>query len=321
MTPLLERLADAYPDDVRLVYRHFPLTEIHDKAQISAEASEAAGAQGKFWEMHDLLYATHDSWKDEGMDAFRIRLSDFARQIDLDVQQFDADLDSGKFTAKVEAARTFAQTIGLGGTPFILVNESVWPDFLSYLDYKQLDGVVKFFVYDTYPDMGIDSDKQYTADIVTDKGTIKIELYARQAPLAVNSFVYLARQGFYDGAPFHRVIDSFVAQTGDPTGSGAVGAGYTYQTESSPELKYDGPGWVGVARQNTIDTNGSQFFITRAGISQEQQDTLNTGPYTIFGRVLAGQDIVDSLTVRDPQDPNAAAIQPDVVQRIIIEEK
>ena len=321
MTPLLKRLEDAYPKDVRLVYRHFPLTEIHDKAQISAEAAEAAGVQGKFWEMHDILFEMHDSWQELSVDDFRSKLDEYARQIGLDVEQFDSDLKAGKFTAKVQAARDFAQAIGLGGTPFILVNESVWPDFLSYLDYKQLDGVVKFFVYDTYPDMTIDADKQYTADIVTDKGTVQIELYPKAAPLAVNSFVYLARQGFYDGVPFQRVIDKFVAQAGDPTGSGAVGVGYTFKTETSPDLKYDGPGWVGVARRNDIDTNGSQFFITRTGISQDQMDTLNNGPYTIFGRVLAGQDVVDGLTVRDPQDANAAAIQPSLVQSITIEEK
>ncbi len=319
MTPLLKRLEDAYPNDVRLVYRHFPLTEIHDKAQLSAEASEAAGAQGKFWEMHDLLFETHQSWAQLSVEEFRKKLSEYARLIGLDVARFDADLDSGKFTDKVASARDFALNIGLSGTPFLLVNESTWPQFLSYLDYSQLDGVVKYFLYDTYPEMVIDPDKSYTATIETDRGTIEIELFAKAAPLAVNSFVYLARQHFYDGVPFHRVVDEFVAQAGDPTGSGAVGVGYVYETESSPEIVYDGPGWVGVARMNDLDTNGSQFFITRTGISQEQQDTLNNGPYTIFGRVLSGQDVVDSLTVRDPQ--NNPDTQPNIVRSITIREQ
>jgi len=318
VTPLLERLVDAYPNDVRLVYRHFPLTEIHDKAQLSAEASEAAGVQGKFWEMHDLLFEEHDAWASVSVGDFRDRLNEYAGRIGLDVEQFDADLNAGKFTDKVNHAREFAINIGLSGTPFLLVNESPWPTFLSYLDYSQLDGVVKYFLYDTYPEMTIDPGKTYTAAIETDIGTIEIELFPEDAPLAVNSFVYLARRGFYDGVPFHRVVDEFVAQAGDPTGSGAVGVGYVYKTESSPELKYDGPGWVGVARQNDLDTNGSQFFVTRTGISQEQQDTLNNGPYTIFGRVLSGQDVVDSLTVRDPQ--SAPNTPPNMIVSITIEE-
>ncbi len=325
MTPLLKRLEDAYPDDVRIAYRHYPLTEVHDKAQLAAEASEAAGAQEKFWEMHDLLFETHDSWKDLSVDEFRAELSGYAAQVGLDRERFDADLDSGKFTAKVDAASALARTIGLPGTPFLLLNEAPWPDALSYLAYSNLEGMVKFFVelperqYAGYPEMTVDPEKQYTATIVTDKGTIVVELYPKQAPLAVNSFVFLAREGWYDDVAFHRVIDAFVAQAGDPTGLGIGGVGYVYKTETSPDLQYDGAGWVGVARTNDLDTNGAQFFITRAGIAQEQLDALNGGPYTIFGRVIEGQAVADSLTVRDPQ--SSPDTPPSVIRTITIEEK
>ena len=297
-----------------MVYRHFPLTEIHDKAQIAAEATEAAGAQGKFWEMHDLIFEAFDSWKDVTEDQFRPKLSDYAELIGLDVARFDADLDGGKFTAKVQAARDFALQIGLGGTPFFLVNEVPWQ-----LSYEQLEDVVPFVKeFGQYPAMAIDLDKKYTATIVTDQGEIVIELYPNDAPLAVNSFVLLAREGWYDGGTFHRVIDTFVAQAG-PKGLWSSGLGYQYKTETSPNLKYDGPGWVGVARTNEIDTNGAQFFITRTGIPQAQMDGLTSGPYTIFGRVIKGQDVVDSLTVRNPQtDPDT---QPSAIQRITIEEQ
>ncbi len=325
MSPLLKRLEDAYPEDVRVVYRHFPLTEIHDKAQLSAEASEAAGAQGKFWEMHDVIFEKFDAWTSLGVDQFRVELSNYAEEIGLDVKQFDADLDSGKFTQKVQAARDLAVQIGLSGTPFILVNEAPWPESMSYLSYNNLEGLVKYFAelpdmqYDAYPETVIDENKTYIATIATDQGDVVVELYPKQAPLAVNSFVFLAREGWYDGVPFHRVVDSFVAQSGDPTGLGIGGVGYVYKTETSPDLTYGGPGWVGVARTNQIDTNGAQFFITRTGIQQEQLDALNGGPYTIFGRVVEGQDVVDGLTVRDPQ--SSPDTPPSVIQSVTVEEK
>ena len=308
-----------------MVYRHFPLTEIHDKAQLAAEASEAAGAQGKFWEMHDLLFEMHTSWQDLNVDEFRARLNDYAEQAGLDVERFSADLDAGKFTARVTAASDLARAIGLPGTPFLLVNEAPWPEGLSYLVYSNLDGVVKFFAvlperqYSAYPDVTIDPDKMYIATIATDKGDIVIELYPKEAPLAANNFVFLARDGWYDNVTFHRVVDAFVAQAGDPTGLGVGGVGYVYKTESSPDLTYDGPGWVGVARTNDLDTNGAQFFITRTGISQEQLDALNGGPYTIFGRVIEGQAVVDGLTVRDPQ--SSPDTPPSVILSITIKEE
>jgi len=308
-----------------VVYRHFPLTEIHDKAQLAAEASEAAGAQGKFWEMHDLLFEMHTSWQDLNVDEFRARLNDYAEQAGLDVERFSADLDAGKFTARVTAASDLARAIGLPGTPFLLVNEAPWPEGLSYLVYSNLDGVVKFFAvlperqYSAYPDVTIDPDKTYIATIATDKGDIVIELYPKEAPLAANNFVFLARDGWYDNVTFHRVVDAFVAQAGDPTGLGVGGVGYVYKTESSPDLTYDGPGWVGVARTNDLDTNGAQFFITRTGISQEQLDALNGGPYTIFGRVIEGQAVVDGLTVRDPQ--SSPDTPPSVILSITIKEE
>jgi hypothetical protein len=128
---------------VRVAYRHFPLTEIHDKAQIAAEASEAAGAQGKFWEMHDLLYELHDEWSELSVEDFRPKLSEYAALLDLDVAQFDANLDSGKFTDKVTTSRDLSLTIGLSGTPFLLVNESPWPDSLSFLAYRRRGEILR----------------------------------------------------------------------------------------------------------------------------------------------------------------------------------
>jgi cyclophilin family peptidyl-prolyl cis-trans isomerase len=121
-----------------------------------------------------------------------------------------------------------------------------------------------------------------------------IQLYAAQAPLAVNSFVFLARQHWFDGVTFHRVIPGFVAQAGDPSGTGRGGPGYVFDNEIRPDLLFDKPGVVGMANSGP-DTNGSQFFITYS--PQPQLD----GGYTVFGQVTAGMDILGSLTPRDPQ--------------------
>ncbi|MBN2550035.1 MAG: peptidylprolyl isomerase [Anaerolineales bacterium] len=143
------------------------------------------------------------------------------------------------------------------------------------------------------PPFSIDPSKQYTATLHTEKGDITIELFADKAPLAVNSFVYLARQGWFDGVTFHRVIPGFVAQAGDPSGTGFGGPGYTFDVEPSPSLTFDGPGVLGMANAGP-GTNGSQFFITYAAAHQLD------GSYTIFGRVISGMDVAQKLTARDP---------------------
>ncbi len=151
------------------------------------------------------------------------------------------------------------------------------------------------------PAMQIDVNKSYTATLHTSKGDIVIQLLPKSAPLAVNSFVFLARQGYFDGVTFHRVLPGFVAQGGDPTGSGTGGPGYQFASEIDPALKFDGPGIVAMANAGPgTNTNGSQFFITYAA-----QSALNGG-YTIFGRVTSGMDVAKNLTPRDPsQNPNA----------------
>jgi len=275
--------------------------------------------------MHDLLFEAFDSWKDLSVDDFRGKLSDYAALIGLDAKRFDEDLDTGKFKAQVVAARDLAVNIGLSGTPFLIVNESPWPDSLPYMAYANLEGVVKFYAvlpdlqYAEYPEMTIDAAKKYTATITTDAGDIVVELYPDKAPLAVNSFVFLARDGWYDGVSFHRVVDNFVVQAGDPTGLGVGSVGYIYKTETSPDVSYDGPGWLGVARTDQLDTNGAQFFITRSGIDSDSLSALNDGPYTIFGKVLEGQAVVDALTVRDPQ--SSPEIPPSVIERITVREQ
>lgn len=149
------------------------------------------------------------------------------------------------------------------------------------------------------PEMVIDVDKQYVATIEMEKGgEIRIELFPKEAPQTVNNFVYLARQGYYDGVTFHRVIPGFVAQGGDPTGTGAGGPGWTIPDEVNPHKHTEGA--VAMAKTAQPNSAGSQFYITLA-----PQPALD-GTYTVFGRVVDGMDVVRSITPRDPsRDPSA----------------
>ncbi|MEM6283704.1 MAG: peptidylprolyl isomerase [Chloroflexota bacterium] len=151
--------------------------------------------------------------------------------------------------------------------------------------------------YTSAPAMQIDPAKSYTAHFKTSKGEFDVELFAANAPQTVNNFVFLAREGFYDGLIFHRVIDNFMIQGGDPTGTGRGGPGYKWADEASAlGLKHDGPGILSMANAGP-NTNGSQFFITHV-----ETDWLN-GKHAVFGRVMGdGQKIVNAITQGDKME-------------------
>lgn len=151
------------------------------------------------------------------------------------------------------------------------------------------------------PQMAIDVDKNIHAIIQTTRGNIELELYPQYAPLTVNNFVFLARQSFYDGVTFHRVISNFVIQGGDPTGTGRGGPGYQFADEVKDNpLKHE-KGVISMANAGP-NTNGSQFFITHS-----PQPHLN-GKHTVFGKVINGQDVVDAIQ------------QGDVITKVVIQE-
>jgi len=157
--------------------------------------------------------------------------------------------------------------------------------------------------------MVIDTEKTYYATIETDKGNIRLELLPKEAPKTVNNFVFLARDDFYDGLTFHRVISGAFAQAGDPLGDGSGGPGYTFEDEPN-SLKHV-EGTLSMANSGP-NTNGSQFFICYT--AQPQLD----GVHTIFGRVIEGMDVLAKLTPRDPsQKPDYSG---DVIKTITIEE-
>jgi len=157
------------------------------------------------------------------------------------------------------------------------------------------NGVVPPKTYAAPPPLTIDVEKQYTATIETKKGDIVLELFVDDAPRTVNNFVFLAREGFYNGTTFHRVIPGFMVQGGDPTGTGAGGPGYTFEDEFSQRSHTAGT--LSMANSGP-NTNGSQFFITYA--PQPHLD----GKHTVFGQVIEGMDVLNKLTPRDPmQNP------------------
>ena len=144
--------------------------------------------------------------------------------------------------------------------------------------------------WDNAPEMQIDTSKNYMAEIETDKGIIELELYPEHAPNTVNNFVFLARQGFYNGVTFHRVLPDFMAQTGDPTGTGRGGPGYRFDDELPQPGQYE-IGSVAMANAGP-NTNGSQFFICHG-------DAPLPHSYTIFGKVTSGMETVDAIAALD----------------------
>jgi cyclophilin family peptidyl-prolyl cis-trans isomerase len=152
------------------------------------------------------------------------------------------------------------------------------------------------------PEFAIDLKKKYSATLSTDKGDITLELFADKTPQTVNNFVFLAREGFYDGTIFHRVISGFMAQGGDPTGTGRGGPGYRFEDEFDPSLKHDKPGIFSMANAGP-GTNGSQFFITHVPTPH-----LNN-MHTVFGQVVSGMDVLLSIPERDPVKINSPAVK------------
>lgn len=164
--------------------------------------------------------------------------------------------------------------------------------------------------WSTPPAMQIDEKKKYKARVETDKGAMVIELFADKTPKTVNNFIFLAREGFYDGVIFHRVISNFMAQGGDPTGTGSGGPGYKFGDEFHPSLKHDKQGILSMANAGP-NTNGSQFFITH--VPTPHLDNR----HSVFGQVVEGLDILMSIPPRDPNNRSAPAVR---ITRVTIEE-
>lgn len=257
--------------------------------------------QGQFFEYHLLLLERQSELGQvASIDALREKFIEYAVELGLDRDQFEVDIDSPEAAAVASASYEHAVSLGLEGTPTVLVNgQQLNPQALlapdeQWASFIEGQKAIKNLPSYERPPMTLDPQKDYQAIVETEKGTFTVRLFAQVAPVTVNSFIFLVNEGWYDGVTFHRVLDGFVAQTGDPTGTGAGGPGYTFENEIDPDLTFDRAGLVAMANAGA-DTNGSQWFITYAPAEQ-----LN-GNYTIFGEVIEGMDVVNSLTRRDPQ--------------------
>lgn len=156
--------------------------------------------------------------------------------------------------------------------------------------------------WNTPPKMTIDPKKNYSASMHTEKGDLVLALFADKAPVTVNNFVFLAKEGFYDGLIFHRVIADFMVQGGDPTGKGSGGPGYRFADEFHPTLKHDKPGILSMANAGP-GTNGSQFFITH--VPTPWLD----GKHSVFGQVIGGMDVLFAIPPRNPQQPEYPGVK------------
>ena len=293
LAPVLRHVQQAHSQEVVLVFRHFPLLNLHDKAALAAQAAEAAARQGKFWEMHDLLFAEQTRWT--GMDgkAFLAYLQNAAQRLGLDTNRFQRDLQSQEIRDLIQRAWQNGINHNLPAVPMLYINTQL---YTGPLDFKDLDAVVRLKILEAHqfhacPPRAISPDAKVEADLLTTRGVVTLRLFPDQAPAAVNSFAFLAAHGWYDNSPILEATGDLV-RTGDPSGTGYGNAGYTFGLEIAPDLKFDHPGVVALYSAGG-ETNSSQFFITLKALPQYD------GHATIFGEVVTGMDVVRALTVGD----------------------
>jgi cyclophilin family peptidyl-prolyl cis-trans isomerase len=290
----LKALYERHPHQVQIVYRHFPLIPIHDKASLAGQAAEAAGEQGKFWEMHDLLFDLGADWRGLEEDAFREWLVEQAEDLDLDVSAFQTALDSGAYAEDMQMAFSQGIASGIPGTPFLFMNG----DLLRIAPSPQnLEAMTRLLIlrerqYAQYPPTVMRIDQDYQARIRLTQGEVLIQLLPEASPVGVNSFVFLAQEGWYDDTPVFSVDPERRVDFGDPSGTGHGDAGYHFATETDPDVTFNQPGVVALSSAGP-DISGSRFFITLAPIPD-----LN-GSRTIIGRVIRGLNLLRALEAHD----------------------
>lgn len=303
METTLETALELYPDDIRLIYRYFPVLDgENENGVLAAKAAEAAGLQGKFWEMHDLLFTAQTEWVALDTETFVAFILSQAADLELDIDQFNQDLNSEAVNEKI--ADNYNEALYYAAQPpVVMVNGTTTPIYLSTVAdfYLWLETLMIPYgrhladqQFSECPPMTVDPEKDYTATLHTDVGDIVIALYPDVAPMAVNSFIFLAENGYYDNTPFYAVINGYVVQAGDPSGTGWGSPGYLFGLETSPELSFERPYMVAMANGG-VNANNSQFFITLNPL------TYLNGQFTIFGEVLDGIDVINNLTERDPE--------------------
>lgn len=311
----LSRLQRNHQEDLQIVYRHFPLITIHDKAALAGQAAEAAGEQGRFWEMHDRLFRNQAEWTSLEPEEFRAWLETAAVEMSMDVEAFSAVMQQDRFLPKMERSFQDAVASGIPGTPYVLLNGT--PFQLAATE-RNLEAAIRLASlesrqFESYPPQVLEPDRQYSAVLQMDIGEVEIQLYPDSAPLAVNSFVYLSQEGWYDNTPLHTVNPGVLVEGGDPSGTGVGEPGYHFPVEIDPVLGFEEPGMLG-AKIVGPGNNGGQFFINLVPLPSL------SGTRTVLGQVIQGLDLLVDLKARDPfthllQPPEAT------IQHVLIETK
>lgn len=306
----------AVSDTVRLVFRHFPLVEIHDKALLAAQAAEAAAAQGKFWEMHNVLFEKQAEWSPKPLSEFTAVLKNYAQSLGLDVARFERDLTSPAVVARVQRDLESGQAAGVGGTPtvyldgqFVPLDVFTQPDIVEQLrNYAQQWATQRpsrlARTFDA-PEQVTRADRRYRLTVETTRGSLQLELDPSLAPVNVNSVVFLAQQGYFDGAPV-ALNDTTLGAVlmGNPNAQGNPG----YQCE----VEFQRPGLMNepgvVALFGDGESSAAQFILTYSPTQRLD------GRFTVIGRVTQGLDVLRAL--RTAEGENA----PDRILRVSVTE-
>lgn len=310
----LADLQQRYEEEVRVVLRQYPQPEIYDKSLLAAYAVEAAGLEDRYWQMNNILYSLQSEWTSLSTEEFAEWLFEQAETLDISRAQWEANLTSDSVYSRIAQTVDEAAGLQISATPILFFNNIL---VKTGIDSDSLTVLIDYFLlpekaYTDCPAFEIDTAKSYTARFTTEKGDIVFELFDDTAPQSVNSFINLARDGWYDGSTFFRVIPGFVAQGGDPSNSGLGTPGYGITSEADPALRFDTPGLLALNR-NTDGLSGSQFFITYTAIPEMD------GQFTIIGRVIEGMSVVNSLRPRDPET-DEILLPADILISVTIEE-
>lgn len=311
----LRQIRLTHVKDVRLIYLHAPQTD-RDKDNLAIQVVEASDLQGKFWEMHDLLFEKQAEWSSLTPADFKAWALAQAVGLGLDPALFLADFEGTMVADRLQQSIQFTIGVNSFAPPLLFVNSA--SPYTALADFASLDTVVRMDAlaarqFSACPPGSIDPLKQYIVTLHTGKGDVVLQLYPEKAPQAANNFVFLARNGWYDGITFYRVLPGLRVMTGDPSETGLGNPGYLFGTEIVSSLRFDQPGMLAFDNDGP-DTNGSRFFITLDSNAQWN------GKYTIFGQVLSGLDILSGLTPRDPQ-PGIALPAGDELISVTVEER
>ncbi len=301
--PVLMQLLEEYPDQMQIIFRHLPLFMVHDKAFIAAQSLEAVALQNEenYFTLQAQLLNTQPDWAAFTPEEFSAYLRELLPALGVDPDQFDQDMMNETYNQNLFSELDANIPAGITATPYLFLNGQ--PYTTPTRDLSSLRTIIELELltnrqFNTCPPRVIEEDKTYLATLHTTQGDIIVALYDQQAPLAVNNFVFLSQQGWYDNNPFYTVIADQYALTGDPSGSSLGTPGYTFRTETSDTLTFDRAGVVAMNNAGSPNSNGSQFFITLAA-----QPNWN-GKFTIFGQVVEGLDVLMTLAERNAgQDP------------------